>query len=90
MLKIKNNVDLKELEKFEYELQEDWWNRGYYENGNIKGKSIYWKHVDLYKSIEIEIDTRRIFESYDDIYREVEEKYIDDLIKAGLVEKVGE
>lgn len=90
MLKIKDNVDLKELEKFGYEVYEDWWNRGYYEKGDIKGKYIYYKPVDLYKSIEIEIDTRKIFESYDDMYREVEEKYINDLIKADLVEKVGE
>ena len=89
MLKIKDNVDLKELEKFDYELHEDWLNRGYYENGDVKGKSIYWKHVDLYKSIEIELDTRKIFESYDDMYRGVEEKYIDDLINADLVEEVG-
>lgn len=40
MLKIKDNVDLKELEKFGYELQEDWFNRGYFENGEVKGEYI--------------------------------------------------
>ena len=90
MLKIKDSVDLKELEKFGYELQEDWFNRGYFENGEVKGKYIYYKSVDLYKSIEIEVDTRKIFESFDDMGKSVEEKYIDDLIKADLVEKVEE
>ena len=90
MLKIKDSVDLKELEKFGYELQEDWFNRGYFENGDLKGKYIYWKNVDMFKSIEIETDTRRIFESFDDMDRRVEEKYIEDLIKADIVEKVEE
>ena len=90
MLKIKDNVDLKELEKFGYELQEDWLNRGYFENGEVKGKYIYYKSVDLYKSIEIEVDTRKIFESFDDMGKSVEEKYIDDLIKADMVAKIEE
>lgn len=90
MLKIKDSIDLKELENFDYELKEDWWDRGYFENGDLKGKYIYWKHVDMLKSIEIETDTRRIFESFDDMGRNVEEKYIEDLIKADMVEKVKE
>lgn len=41
MLKIRDEIDLKELEKFGYELQEDWFNRGYFENGEVKGEYIY-------------------------------------------------
>lgn len=89
MLKIKDDVDLKELEKFDYELQEDWWNRPTKIDGS-EGEYIYNKHVAPYTSIEIEIKTRKITEQQEDRFRNVEEKYIDDLIKADLVEKVGD
>ena len=86
MYKIKDNVDLKELERFGYELEEDWYNRPTVINNNdIKGEYIYWKNVALYTSIEIEVKTRRIFQRYDDILETINEKYIDDLIKADLV-----
>ena len=89
MLKIKDNVDLKELEKYGYELQEDWWNRpSKITTNDIEGEMIYYKHVALYTSIEIEIKTRKITEQRLDIFINVEEKYIDDLLKADLVEKV--
>lgn len=89
MLKIKDNVDLKELEKYGYKLQEDWWNRTTKVIGNdVKGEMIYSKNVDSYVTIEIELETRRITENYDDVFVTVDEKYIKDLIKAGLVEKV--
>lgn len=89
MLKIKDNVDLKELEKYGYELQEDWWNRTTEVTGNdVKGEMIYSKNVDSYVTIEIELETRRITENYDDMFVTVDDKYIKDLIKADLVEKV--
>ena len=91
MLKIKDNVDLKELEKYGYELQEDWWNRpSKITTNDVEGEMIYYKHVAPYTSIEIEIKTRKITEQRIDIFINVEEKYIDDLIKADLVEKIEE
>ncbi len=91
MLKIKDDVDLKELEKYGYELQEDWWNRpSQITANNFKGEMIYYKHVAPYTSIEIEVKTRRITEQQEDMFTNVEEKYINDLIKADLVEKVEE
>lgn len=89
MLKIKDNVDLKELEKYGFELQEDWWNRPTkITKDNVEGEEIYCKHVAPYTSIEIEIKTRRITEQQEDMFRSVEERYIDDLIKDGLVTKI--
>ena len=91
MYKIKPNVNLKELEKYGYELQEDWWNRPSKITVNdVEGEMIYYKHVAPYTSIEIEVKTRRITEQQEDMFRNVEEKYVDDLIKADLVVKVEE
>lgn len=91
MLKIREDVDLKELEKFGYELQEDWWNRPSKITVNdVEGEMIYYKHVAPYTSIEIEVKTRKITEQQEDMFKNVEEKYIDDLIKADLVVKVEE
>lgn len=81
MLKIKDDIDLKELEKYGYKLEEDWWNRA-------KGDFIYYKHVAPYTSIEIEVNTKMIFQNWEDIYVSVKEEYINDLIKDGLVIKV--
>ena len=88
MLKIKDNVDLKELEKFGFEIDED----------NIKIDSsliIYSKYC--WKNLFIYVDENRIIyaeqcdyikgqvlggnENFDTLY---------DLIKADLVEKVGD
>ena len=91
MLKIKDNVDLKELEKFGYELEEDWWNRPKtITKDDVTGYEIYYKHVALYTSIEIEVETRRIIQQTDDLFTKVNKKYIEDLIEAGYVEKVEE
>lgn len=79
MLKIKDNVDLKELEKYGYELMEDWWNR--------QGEMIYYKNVAPYTAIEIEVKTRQISEQEDDMFTFVDEEYIQDLIQADLIEK---
>ncbi len=91
MFKIREDIDLNVLEKYGYELQEDWWNRpSKITTNDIEGEMIYYKHVALYTSIEIEIKTRIITEQQEDIFRNVEEEYIDDLIKADLVVKVEE
>ena len=80
MLKIKDNVDLKELEKFGYKR-------------DIPMSFSYHKVLYL-KNVEIFIDTgtRQIHEHYLNgegcAYENL--KYIDDLEKADLVEKVGE
>ena len=88
MYKIREDVDLNVLEKYGYELQEDWWNRpSKITTNDIEGEMIYYKHVAPYTSIEIETKTRRITEQQEDMFRNVEEKYIDDLIKADLVVK---
>ena len=88
MLKIRENVDLKELEKYGYELMEDWWNRpSKITVNNVEGEMIYYKHVAPYTSIEIEVKTRQISEQEDDMFTFVDEEYIQDLIQAGLVVK---
>ena len=107
MLKIKDNVDLKELEK--YGFKEEPWGYKYYPKGNspktryfssinIDGESR--KEWDSYKRLcfslenmwcwcnsleELESDFENIKYSYNDYKR-----LIDDLIKADLVEKVGD
>ena len=78
MLKIKDNVDLKELEKYGY---------------NNKYSDDYEKVIGYARTIWCESDTRKIwFESsmsyLDD--NEIIEPLIQDLIKADLVEKVGD
>ena len=91
MLKIRDNVGLKELEKYGYELMEDWWNRpSKITVNNVEGEMIYYKHVAPYTSIEIEVKTRQISEQEDDMFTFVDEEYIQDLIQAGLVVKVEE
>ena len=75
MLKIRDDVDLKELEKFGFKL--DCTNK-VYELGD------YWVGVDC---IAVHIDNRKIYFTfhYDDL-----ENVLFDLITAGLVEKVVE
>jgi hypothetical protein len=84
MLKIKDNVDLKELEKYGFEEKEYW-----YETDATKN-SIEFKDCD----ITIDKKTRKI---YMEVYEAYEDElglycfdYLYDLIKADLVEKVGE
>lgn len=90
-IKTGKKIDLKELEKFGYELEEDWWNRPKaiaILKDDVTGYEIYYKHVALYTSIEIEVETRRITQQTDDLFTKVNEKYIEDLIEEGYVEKV--
>ena len=78
MLKIKDNVDLKELEKY-----------GYYK-ASMYGQPSYNKDLEDNDILAIIIDTRKLFL---DTWGCINEKYLlkvaDDLIKADLVERVG-
>lgn len=77
MLKIKDNIDLKELKKF-----------GYYK-ASMYGQSSYNKDLKDNDTLAIIIDTRKLFL---DTWGCINDKYLlkvaDDLIKADLVEKV--
>ena len=73
MLKIKDKVDLKELEKF----------------GFCETKNTFLKNETLREATSIHKDTNIIYLTYDDgrrYYLNIDVLY--DLIKAGLVEKV--
>lgn len=75
MLKIKDNVDLKELEKFNY-----------LDMGNC-----YQKYEDFGVQIFVDKQTREITRVHPYSLRNIPNKdEITDLIQAGLVEKVGE
>ena len=81
MLKIKDNVDLKELEKYGFEYQEEERNYWKYVFMNKNGdEKQYWVDIDT-RAIEFCVDTMRILKYDETIY---------DLIKDGLVEKVEE
>lgn len=79
MLKIKDDVDLKELEKFGYEADDIGLNEPYL---------IYRKYISVYTSIDINAVDRVISKNIDDEYKIIQEKDIQDLVQAGLVEKV--
>lgn len=87
MLKIKDNVDLKELEKFGFKKID---NKYFYFMGydNIGKASLGFLEVD---SRELNIGYTRNWEDYEPEYiaYEIQDKLLD-LIQAGLVEKVGE
>lgn len=82
MLKIKDGVDLKELEKFGFVRCES---DEYYnvdEERNLSVKYIYWENG--FGTMDIDEGTREIWSissNYDILF---------DLIQAGLVKKVGE
>ena len=78
MLKIKDNVDLKELEKYGF---------------NNKYSNDYEKVIGYAKTIWCEIDTKTIWLEDSMSYFDRDDyiqPLIQDLIKADLVEKVGE
>lgn len=83
MLKIKDNIDLKELEKF-----------GYKNIGNVYLKAATTKRVIRISEISKEIIIYVLDSStysgykYEGEYKRIIRPYIKDLIKAGLVEKV--
>ncbi len=81
MLKLKDNVDLKELEKF-----------GFYKD-STDGK--YFNDTGSYcdERVSIFVNEDRTFFiewGYYVMYGEEQERFLIDLIKAGLVEKVGD
>lgn len=78
MLKIKDNVELKELEKFGYEE---------YDIGLNEPYIIYRKYLKPYISIDILVDGV-ITKNNDDNPGIIKNEEIQDLIKADLVEKV--
>ena len=86
MLKIKDNVDLKELEKFGFKRQMFPIENG--ETFTTEYRRTYFNEPDVITSIDDE--TREICDwcdafTYD---RQIEKIMFDDLIKADLVEKV--
>ena len=100
MLKIKDNVDLKELEKFDYKQGQNMCNVSYSAYGKVfeveYSEELNDMLIDIVeidkktKEIELLRSSKNGFRSliYDD--EKQLKKYIDDLIKADLVEKVKE
>ena len=94
MLKIKDNVDLKELEKFGFKYVE--WNYdheyGFFPKLYVKDM---WKDNKWTHKVNIIIDTKDRFIDIRNgkdfgllTSKQVENKYLSDLIKSGLIEKV--
>ena len=81
MLKIKDNVDLKELEKFEFELDNDVGQYFYYGFTEPDANS----EIRIYVGVETRIISTG-FDPYVSPYRIHDKIY--DLIQAGLVEKI--
>lgn len=75
MLKIKDNVDLKELEKFGYIKY-----KGYYK------KDLKFSDIEIF----VDIEQRIIERANQFVFTPVNNDEIDDLIKADLVEKVSD
>ena len=86
MLKIKDNIDLKELEKFGYEYSSS----GYwYKYVTSKRRISVWEFNRIVDDDVVDRTTYSGFK-YEGEYRHQVKKYITDLIQAGLVEKVVE
>lgn len=81
MLKIKDNVDLKELEKFGFKYSEE--ERNYY-------KCVFLDKSDVVMEYWIDIDTRVIEFDVDSITISDCDSTIYDLTKDGIVEKVSD
>ena len=79
MLKIKDDVDLKELEKFGFELEQS------LDNGEY-----YWTNAYLYIDNKIikQMDQYNPFSEVDYEFSEYYVNILYDLIQAGLVEKI--
>ena len=85
MLKIKDNVDLKELKKFGYSSSYDgsYW----YKFVTNRRRISIWRYNRSIDDDVIDSTTYTGFK-YEGEYRHQVKKYIQDLIQAGLVEKV--
>jgi hypothetical protein len=81
MLKIKDNVDLKELEKYGFKFHEEY----YDENGNLK---YYFAGQNLYIFEKENGEFDRSFDNTDYGFSMYDIDLLYDLIKADLVEKV--
>jgi hypothetical protein len=83
MLKIKDNVDLKELEKFGFEYGEEDWDGNkwhFYHSGEI--------YIDQLNENQPEFE--RVLDTNGYGYSDIDGETLYDLIKADLVEKVEE
>ena len=93
MLKIKDNVDLKELEKFGFEFKKV---KKIGLNYNVYEKKLFLGSIDIYpdKTYRKNYDRKVLLHTSDrSWYYETNNDALDtifDLISAGLVEKVGE
>lgn len=87
MLKIKDNVDLKELEKFGYSCHDNgtYW----YKYVTYKRRISIWRYNHSIEDDVVDSTTYSGFK-YEGEYKHIIKPYIQDLIQAGLVEKVGE
>ena len=100
MLKIKDNVSLEELEKYGYKQGQDMCNVSYSAYGKVfeveYSEKLNDTLIDIVeidkktKEIELSRSSKKAFRSFINDNEEQLKKYIDDLIKADLVEKVGE
>ena len=96
MLKIKNNLDLKELEKYGFKYVEWNYDHEYGFSPKLYVKDM-WKDNKWTHKINIIIDTKDRFIDIRNgkdfrllTSKQAENKYLSDLIQAGLVEKVEE
>ena len=100
-LRIKDNVDLKELEKFGYKEGKDMLCCSYSAYGKIYeqqlddilkiniNNAIYVVVIEKSdKIIQLNVTTKRAFRNFSYTRDDVVEPYVKDLIQAGLVEKV--
>ena len=78
MLKIKQEIDLKELEKYDYYL------------ASMYGQPAYIKDLKYNDNLVVIIDTRKVFLDTYEYSDEYLLEVADDLIKDDLVEKVKE
>lgn len=81
MWKVKDGVDLKELEKYGFKLY-----KGYYKNKGYYKKNLEFSDIEIF----VDVEQRIIERSNQFVFTKVYEDEIQDLIKADLVEKVDE
>lgn len=89
MWKLRDDIELKELEKHGYEFYADYsnWAKIFYTkigNWNIE------HHIEFIEQDKKLIAIQQVWDDDDGVYldEEINEEYIQDLIHAGLVEKV--
>lgn len=80
MLKIRDDVDLKELEKFGFKRYGNRYRKQFMDTLRTSAYIDFWIYDGI---IKVEVDTEKSI-----IYLKTELDYLYDLIQAGLVEKV--